>query len=95
VARHDRFDVFQDLTIQTVERDQGEVTAHVLDTAGAEHWIRFRFDDLAAADTHEATLLAWSVAGTRLTYVRADNRGLLIDDEELFRRAYGDGLISG
>ena len=95
MARDDRFDVFQDLTIQTVERADCEVTARVLDTAGDDHWIRFRFDDLAAADAHEATLLAWNVAGTRLTYVRAETRGLLIDDEELFRRAYGDGLMRG
>ena len=94
MARRDRFDVFQDLTIRDVERVECEVTAHVLDTAGAEHWIRFRFDDAGAADAHEATLLAWSVARTRLTYVRADTRGLLVDDEELFRRAYGDDLSS-
>lgn len=94
MARRDRFDVFQDLTIRGVERDASEVTAHVLDVSGAEHWIRFRFDDPGAADAHEATLLAWNVAHTRLTYVRSASRGLLVDDEELFRRAYGDDLSS-
>jgi hypothetical protein len=90
VAGNDRFDVFQDLTINGVERSGCEVTARVLDTTQADHWIRFRFDEPAAADTHEATLLGWQVAGTRLTYVRTGSRGLLVDDEELFRRAYGD-----
>jgi hypothetical protein len=90
VARHERFDVFQDLTINGVERVGCEVTARVLDNVLADHWIRFRFDEPAAADSHEATLLSWQVAGTRLTYVRAGHRGLLVDDEELFRRAYGD-----
>jgi hypothetical protein len=90
VARGNRFDLYQDLTINGVERDGTEVTARVLDTAMVDHWIRFRFEQPGAADAHEAALLAWQVAGTRLTYVRADKRGLLVDDEELFHRAYGD-----
>ena len=94
MARQERFDVFQDLTIRDVERVGCEVTAHVVDTAQSQHWIRFRFDDDGAADAHETTLLAWTVASTRLTYVRADARGFLVDDEELFRRAYGDDLSS-
>ena len=84
--------MFQDLIIRTVARRGCEVTAHVSDTDQAEHWIRFRFDDELAADGHEATLLAWTVAGTPLTYVRADARGFLVDDAELFRRADGDDL---
>ena len=90
MASADRFDLFQDLTINGVDRTGSEVTARVVDTAMAGHWIRFRFDETGAADAHEAALLAWQVASTRVTYVRAGKRGLLVDDEELFRRAYGD-----
>lgn len=83
-----RLDVHQHLTVDGVRQDGPCVRVEVADRDGARHWISFRFSDIAPAEQHAARLEDWQQRGTSLTYVRGDGHGALVDDAELFRRAY-------
>jgi hypothetical protein len=83
-----RLDVHQHLTVDGVRQTGSSVRVEVADRDGNRHWISFRFSDVEPAAVHAERLEQWKDRGTPLTYVRGDGHGALVDDEELFRRAY-------
>ncbi|HEX7096115.1 MAG TPA: hypothetical protein VF183_09540 [Acidimicrobiales bacterium] len=85
-----KFDIHQHLKVESVHHEGNQVRVEVQDATGATRWINFRFTDVEAASQHASTVDDWRVAGKRLTYVRGEATGALLDDEELFRAAFAD-----
>jgi hypothetical protein len=83
-----RLDVHQHLVVDGVRQTGPSVRVEVADRDGNRHWIAFRFSDVAPAARHAARLNEWQDLRTPLTYVRGDGHGALVDDAEMFRRAY-------
>jgi hypothetical protein len=79
------------LTIVDVARHDASVAVRVTD-GDRNRRIAFVLSDLLAAGRAEDQLNRWRDDRTQLTYVRNGADGVLLDDEQLFHDAYGDGL---
>lgn len=90
----ERFDIYQRLTVETVHHEDGEVSVEVIGDDRQRHRITFYFDDPTLAVEQCMTLLHWRSEATSLTYVRGPQHGVLIDDAEAFRLAFGEGLVN-
>jgi len=92
---HDRLDVFQRLTIQSVRQRDSQVAVHVQGPDRESNVIRFIFDDEHDATEQRRLLERWMSNLTMLTYVRsATGESVLLDDEEAFHASFAGGLDS-
>lgn len=87
-----RIDVFQSLTVAAVRHDHTRVHVDVLGRHGERDQVTFEFSEARVAADHCWTVRRWQERGTSLTYVRRGGEGVLLDDEEGFRRSLGDDL---
>lgn len=86
-----RFEVFQDLLIEEiVETGPTSLTVKLVDETGPRGSVMYQFDSPRAHQSGKDRLMSWYRAGAQLTYVRGDGTGVLLDEEEVFRRAMED-----
>jgi len=88
-----RYDVFQSLTVSAVRHEDTQVHVEVVGRTGGRNQVTFHFAERELASAHCSTIREWQERGTPLTYVRRGARGVLLDDAEAFRRAFGDDLV--
>lgn len=85
-----RLEVFQHLTVDAVEHHDTRVLVTVSGPEGERHRVTFFFADADVAADQTASMLRWREARTSLTYIRGDGDGVLLDDAEVFRQAFGE-----
>ena len=86
----DRFAVHQHLTVEAVVQRCASVRVEVSGVRGDRQWIDFRFADPAIAAEQAWTIAGWRDRRQPVTYVRGGVESALLDDEELFHRAFAD-----
>jgi hypothetical protein len=71
--------------------EEGEaILVRLADGEGPRGTVEYRFIEAIERIEHFRTLRTWCDERTPLTYVRSNGSGVLLDDEDLFRRAYGE-----
>ena len=80
--------MWQHLVIDEVSAIGSSLVVHLRDRDGQGNVVQYRFHDTLERLRHHNTLLLWQSAMTPLTYVRSSADGVLLDDEDLFWRAF-------
>jgi hypothetical protein len=83
-----RFELFQHQTVRAVSRTGCEVKVLIADPSGTPTWINWSFDDAETAKTRVRIVERWRRAETRLTYISRNGESALVDDAQMFKKAY-------
>ena len=95
MIRSDRFAVFQDLVVDSVEHAPPFVRVSVSDSEGPRGTVTYSFADDDDRHSSLAALNQWHEDATLLTYVRGPGAGALVDDRRLLRRALEEPGLGG
>jgi hypothetical protein len=95
VSGSDRFAVFQDLVVRSVEHAPPLIRVSVADADGPCGTVTYSFVDEDDRRSSLAALNQWREDATPLTYVRGAGDGALVDDRRLLRRALEEPGLGG
>lgn len=95
VIRSDRFAVFQDLIVESVDHAPPFVRVSVSDREGPRGTVTYSFADEDERHSNLAALNQWREDATLLTYVRGARAGALVDERRLLRRALEEPGLGG